>query len=129
MCIIGLRSMNQYVSLQSQSDRAFVASCSSIQFIRTAKDFLELLAWGMEHGTTLFILEDSNFVREFYDLKTGLAGELLQKIPNYRVRLAIVGTFGMVTSDRFRELMAEANKGSQVHFARGRDDALSWLLE
>ena len=121
--------MNQHVALQSQSDCPFVASCSDIQFIRTAQDFLELLVWGMEQGANRFILGDSNFAPEFYDLTTGLAGELLQKLSNYSARLAIVGTFDMVASNRFRELMAEANKGSQVHFARSRDDVLSWLME
>jgi len=121
--------MNQYVELQSQSDKPFVASCSSDQFIRTAQDFLELLAWGSEHETNLFMLDDFNFVPEFYDLKTGLAGELLQKLSNYCARLAIVGTFDMVTNDRFRELMAESNKGSHVHFVRSRDKAISWLTE
>ena len=75
------------------------------------------------------MLDDFNFGPEFYDLKTGLAGELLQKLSNYSARLAIVGTFDMVASNRFRELMAEANKGSQIHFSRSRDDALSWLME
>lgn len=121
--------MNQYVELQTISDKPFVASCSSTQFIRTARDILELLAWGSEHATNLFLLEDVNFVPEFYDLKTGLAGELLQKLSNYGARLAIVGSFGMVTSVRFRELMAESNKGSHVHFAQGKDEAITWLTE
>ena len=121
--------MNQYVAIQSQSEKPLVASCSSIQFIHTAQDFLELLAWGNEHDTNYFMLDDFNFVPEFYDLKTGLAGEVLQKLSNYCARLAIVGTFGMVAGDRFRELMAESNKGSQVHFARSRDEAISWLMK
>ena len=121
--------MNQYVVLQSQSDKPFVASCSSTRFIRTTQDFLELLVWGSEHQTNLFMLDDFNFGPEFYDLKTGLAGELLQKLSNYSARLAIVGTFGMVVSERFRELMAESNKGSHVHFVQSRDEAISWLTE
>jgi hypothetical protein len=117
------------IELQTISDKLFVSSSSSIQFIRTAQDFLELLAWGSEHATNLFMLEDLNFVPEFYDLKTGLAGELLQKLSNYGARLAIVGSFDMVSSIRFRELIAESNKGSQVHFARGKEEAITWLTE
>jgi hypothetical protein len=121
--------MNQYVAIQSQSEKPLMASCSSIQFIRTAQDFLELLALGMEHESNLFMLDDFNFVPEFYDLKTGLAGEVLQKLSNYSARLAIVGTFDIVTSVRFRELMAESNKGSEVHFAQSRDEAITWLTK
>jgi hypothetical protein len=43
-------------------------------------------------------------------------------------RLAIVGTFEMVASNRFRELMSESNKGSRVRFAQSRDEALSWMM-
>jgi len=66
--------------------------------------------------------------QEFYDLTTGLAGEILQKVSNYHVRLAIFGSFEMVLGRRFRELMAESNTGSQVYFVRQKNEALTWLL-
>jgi hypothetical protein len=87
------------------------------------------LAWGGENDTSLFVLEEMNFAPEFYDLKTGVAGEILQKLSNYRARLAIVGTFKMVGNERFRELMSELNKGSQVRFSRSRDEAISWVMQ
>ena len=121
--------MNRFVAVQSQGDKQYLASCSSDQFVRTPQDFLDLLAWGSENETNLVMLQDVNFVPEFYDLKTGLAGEVLQKLSNYSARLAIVGTFDMVVSKRFRELMAESNKGSQVRFAHSRNEAISWLTE
>lgn len=120
--------MNQYVTLLSQAGKRYVASCTSNRFICTPQDFVDLLAWGSESKTNLFVLEDLNFVPEFYDLKTGLAGEVLQKLSNYSARLAIVGTFEMVVCERFRELMSESNKGSQVRFARSRDEAISWMM-
>jgi len=121
--------MNQYVTLDFQGDKRFVTSRSSNQFIRTPQDFLDLLAWGGENQTNLFVLKDMNFVAKFYDLKTGLAGEVLQKLSNYGARLAIVGTFEMVMGERFRELMSESNTGSQVRFARNREEAISWLMK
>jgi hypothetical protein len=119
--------MTEFVSIESYTNIPFVASCITQPCIRTPQDFLDLLAWGNENNTNLFLMNDVNFVSEFYDLKSGLAGEMLQKLSNYCARLAIVGNFNMVVSDRFRELMFESNKGSQIHFAHSRDEAISWL--
>ena len=120
--------MNRHVTLHSQADKQYVASATLHEFIHTPQDFLDLLAWGGENGTTLFLLRDVNFGPGFYNLKTGLAGEVLQKLSNYTCRLAIEGTFDLVVSERFRELMSESNKGSHVRFARSREEAISWLV-
>ena len=120
--------MNKYLTLHSQSGKRYGASCSSDQFISTPQAFLDVLAWGSENKTNLFVLGEMNFVPQFYDLKTGLAGEVFQKSSNYNIRLAIVGTFEMVVSERFRELKAESNRGHQVRFAESRDEAISWLV-
>lgn len=121
--------MNHDVTLQTKGEKRYVASELSNQFIRTPQDVLDLIVWGGERGATLFLLEDLNFSLAFYDLKTGLAGEILQKLSNYGVRLAIVGQFALVKSKRFRELMSESNKGSQVRFARSRDEAIAWMMQ
>jgi hypothetical protein len=121
-------SMDKYVTCEVRAGKPYVTSRSSGRFISTPQDFLDLLAWGSENETNLFLLEDTNLAHDFYDLTTGLAGEILQKISNYSSRLAIVGSFDMVVSRRFRELMVESNKGSQVHFALSRDEAMSWLM-
>lgn len=39
------------------------------------------------------IIHEKNITPDFFDLKTGIAGEILQKFSNYRVRLVIVGEF------------------------------------
>ena len=120
--------MNRHLILENQANKPYAASCSSEQFIRSVQDFLDLLTWGTEHGTDLYLLRDTNFTPEFFDLSTGLAGEILQKVSNYRQRLAIVGSFEMVTSKRFQEFMTESNKGTTVCFLRQQEKALRWLL-
>ena len=121
--------MEQYVKVETHAGKRYLASRSSKHFIRTQQDILDLLAWGYKNETNLFLLEDTDFVSEFYDLRTGLAGEILQKVSNYSARLAIVGSFKMVETRRFGELMVESNKGSQVRFARSEDEAISWLVK
>jgi hypothetical protein len=119
--------MNQFVALDSRSQISFLSNVTAEQFITSPQDLLDLLALGGEQGTNLFLLDEQNFAPAFYDLKTGFAGEVFQKLSNYGSKLAIVGKFDRVRSPRFRELMMESNKGPQVRFAQSRDEAAAWL--
>jgi len=40
-------------------------------------------------------LNKSAICDDFFDLSTGLAGEILQKFVNYHVKIAIVGDFSL----------------------------------
>ena len=95
----------------------------------SSRDIIELLALGGEHETNLFMLKETDFDAAFYDLKSGLAGEIMQKFSNYRVRAVIVGSFQSVRNKRFREFMAESNKGNQLRFMQEKDAALQWLIQ
>jgi hypothetical protein len=120
--------MTQNVILQTQADKHYGASCTSEEIIRSEQDFIDLLTWGTEKETDLYLLMDSNFAPTFYDLSSGLAGTILQKVSNYRVRLAIFGSFEMITGKRFREFMNESNKGFSVGFFQEKAGAVAWLL-
>jgi len=120
--------MDQYITVKSEEAKAYLESNSSRPFIKTTQDFLDLGVLAYTAGTNLYLLKDVNFVPVFYDLGSGLAGEILQKCSNYHIRLAIVGQFAMVTSKKFRELMLESNRGMQVRFTGDLMDALAWLM-
>ena len=61
--------------------------------IRTTQDALDLMVNCVYNGADRIILHEKNIAPEFFDLKTRLAGDILQKFSNYRARLAIVGHF------------------------------------
>ena len=54
----------------------------------------------------------------FFDLSSLVAGEFLQKIVNYRLRIAIVGDIARFTesSGALRDFVWESNRGTQVWF-------------
>ena len=60
-----------------------------------------------------------------FDLSTGVAGAILQKLRNYRIRLAIVGA--AEPGGRFGELMIEERRGDQLGLFANRDEAVGWL--
>ncbi|MCB0629182.1 MAG: DUF4180 domain-containing protein, partial [Lewinella sp.] len=68
-----------------------------------------------------------NITPEFFDLKTKIAGEILQKFSNYRVRLSIVGDFTVYTSRSLKDFIHESNKGKLVNFVDSLEEALERL--
>ena len=64
---------------------------------------------------------------DFFVLSTGVAGEILQKVSNYRMMLAIIGDFGGYTSRPLRDFMYECNNGIHVYFVGDEATAIEKL--
>lgn len=73
------------------------------------------------------ILHEKNITPDFFDLKTGIAGEILQKFSNYRVRLAIVGNFSTYNSKSLDDFISESNRSRQINFVPSLAEALQKL--
>lgn len=95
--------------------------------IKNPEEGLQLLADLYYQDVDRIILQEQNICTEFFDLKTGIAGEILQKFSNYRVRLAIVGDFGKYQSKSMKDFIYESNKGKQVNFVDSSEDAIAKL--
>ncbi|MGZ4135560.1 MAG: DUF4180 domain-containing protein, partial [Tumebacillaceae bacterium] len=61
------------------------------------------------------------------DLKTRLAGEILQKFINYRVKVAIVGDFSMYSSRSLQDFIYESNGGTDIFFLPTEQQAIEKL--
>jgi hypothetical protein len=81
----------------------------------------------IEHGTQALLLDRHALPAEFFDLSTGVAGELVQKLTNYGIRMAAVVPDLSAHSARFREFAREANLGNQFRFFATRQEAIDWL--
>ncbi|SDM35841.1 protein of unknown function [Catalinimonas alkaloidigena] len=95
--------------------------------IRTAQDALDLLANAGYQGADKLIVHERHLSPDFFDLKTGLAGEMLQKFSNYRVQLAIVGDFARFTSPTLRDFIRESNRHGHIRFVRSVEEARAQL--
>jgi hypothetical protein len=73
------------------------------------------------------ILHEKHLHPDFFELRTGLAGEILQKVVNYACRLGIVGDFSKYSSKALRDFIYESNKGNVVVFTSSVDEALNRL--
>ncbi|NIG55438.1 DUF4180 domain-containing protein [Chitinophaga sp. Cy-1792] len=84
--------------------------------ISNTEDALDLLGNLYYQDVERVILHEDNITPAFFDLSTGIAGEILQKYTNYKMRLAIVGDFSKYPGQAFRDFIFESNKGKQVNF-------------
>lgn len=73
------------------------------------------------------IVDKAIVPEEFFDLSTGLAGSILQKFVNYRMKIAFVGNFSIYQSKSLRDFIYESNKGKDVFFVDSEEQALEKL--
>ena len=97
--------------------------------VGSAGDALGIVAACIENGTYRLLLESRHLPPAFFELRTGLAGEVLQKLQNYRIRVAGVFPSEEGYGDRFRELLREARSGSTFRAFADRELAEAWLCE
>ncbi len=93
---------------------------------QSALDFMMTLQY--ETGCSRIALNKEAITEDFFALRTGLAGEMLQKFVNYRVKLAVYGDFSRYTSKPLRDFMGECNRGSHVFFQPTQADAVTRLV-
>jgi hypothetical protein len=92
--------------------------------INEVQDVLDLIADLGVQGCSSMILQENNLSKDFFDLKTRLAGEILQKFSNYHFKLAIIGDFSKYTSKSLRDFIRESNRGNLIFFADNLQSAL-----
>ncbi len=81
-----------------------------------------------ETGCDCIAVPKSAVAENFFVLSTGIAGEILQKFVNYRVKLAIIGDFSRYTSKPLRDFIYESNNGSHIFFVETEAEAMARLL-
>lgn len=96
-----------------------------IKDAQSALDFIMSVCY--ETGSHHIIINKSAVCEDFFHLKTKLAGEVLQKLVNYHVKLAIVGDFSEYTSKSLKDFIYESNKGKTVFFLANEKQALEKL--
>lgn len=79
---------------------------------------VDLVGAALSSEASLVALPVSRLAPEFLDLKTRLAGEVLQKFVNYGLRVAIVGDVGggAHTPGPLADFVRESNRGTTVWF-------------
>ena len=87
---------------------------------REARD---LMAEALATDATMVAIPVARLEPAFFDLRSGVAGDILQVSAIYRIRLAIVGELPepAASSDAFAALVRESNAGTQHWFVASLD--------
>lgn len=97
--------------------------------ISETQDALDIMADANYQGAYKIIINENNIIPAFFDLKTGIAGDILQKFSTYNVQLAIVGDFSKYTSKSLTDFILESNKYGRINFVSTVEEARSVLLK
>jgi len=97
---------------------------SSEIIIKNTEDALDLLGNLYYQDFDKIIIYEKNINPDFFDLKNGMAGEILQKFSNYRIRLTIIGDFKNYNSNSLKDFIYESNNGNLVNFLSSVEEAL-----
>jgi hypothetical protein len=92
--------------------------------ISDVQDAIDLLENVTFSDCSRIIIRESNLNADFFRLQTGLAGEILQKFSNYRIKLAIIGDFSKYKSKSLQDFICESNKGNRIFFVENIEAAL-----
>ncbi|MDM5277511.1 DUF4180 domain-containing protein [Paenibacillus silvae] len=94
----------------------------------TEEDAVNLVALCKENESNLLLLHSQAISEDFFKLRTGVAGQMIQKWINYHVKTAAVIPKEMVNQGRFKEMALESKKSNHFRMFETRDDAENWLL-
>lgn len=93
--------------------------------VQSALDLMATVRYETECDA--IIVDKEALTDEFFDLKTRLAGEIIQKYVNYGIRLAIIGDFSGYTSKPLHDFIYESNQGKHLYFVSDVEAALKKL--
>jgi hypothetical protein len=81
------------------------------------------------NNCSTIILKRENIINDFFNLSTGIAGEILQKFSNYRKRMAIIGNFDNIKNESLKDFIYESNKTKRIIFVETIEEALKIFKE
>ena len=86
--------------------------------LKSEREAVDLIGEALQQGASVVLVPVERLEEDFFQLKTGLAGHIMQKFVTYRRRLVILGDIsGRVAQSRaLRDFVYETNRGTQVWF-------------
>ena len=98
--------------------------------ISTPDDASDLVGSAWSRNANVIAVPAGRLDPEFFQLRSGIADEITQKLVNYRLRLAVIGdiTEHVEASDALRDFVWESNLGEQVWFLDGEAELAEKLM-
>ena len=114
-------SIKMKYTLHEQGENTVTEVHRLPEALESPGDFLDLMA---NAPSRYILLHKRNVCEDFFDLKSRLAGEILQKAINYSVHFGIIGDFSLYKSKSLRDFIYESNRGRQIIFVESLEKGL-----
>ncbi len=97
--------------------------------LRSVAAALEFMSAARSHKASLLAIPVARLSDDFFRLRSGLAGEVIQKFVTYGLQLAVIGDISdhVKASAAFRDFVYESNKGGHVWFVNNVDELATKL--
>ena len=80
-------------------------------------------------GINNILISEEQLSPNFFDLSSGLVGDILQKFSTYRMKSAITGNFKKYKSKSLDALILECNRKGQTFFVPDIETAIKKLTQ
>ena len=97
-------------------DNTNIAIIEETEKINSVRDISDLMANAYYNECAGLVINKEYLVEGFFDLKTRIAGEILQKFSNYNMKMSIVGDFSVYDSKSLHDFIYECNNGNLIFF-------------
>lgn len=91
-------------------------------------DVVDFISICISNNINLLLLREEIFTEDFINLRTGLAGIVLQKFINYHIKVSAVIEDRNKIQGRFEELVSELNKSINFRVFNNITEAEDWIL-
>ncbi|WP_030263857.1 DUF4180 domain-containing protein [Streptomyces violens] len=94
------------------------------QTIADERDVLDLIGNASYQGAQWVVIPAERLDEQFFQLRTRVAGEIVQKFVNYRMGLVVLGDISPHTaaSSALQDFVRECNRGRQTWFLTDLDE-------
>lgn len=114
---------------QASANGRGIAVVTSTQVLisdgQTTLDFIMSIQY--ETGHHAIVLNKEALSESFFTLSTKVAGDIMQKLVNYKFKLAVIGDFTQYTSKSLNDFIYESNLGKTMYFVSNMDEAIAKL--
>lgn len=118
----------KYELIELENKKKVVRMKDESIVISDEQSFLDVfMTISYETGENRFVINKNNLTEEFFDLSNKIAGGILQKVINYKMKLAIIGDYSKYESKALKDFMYECNHGNDIFFVDNEYNALRML--
>ncbi|CEN74586.1 hypothetical protein DUF4180 [[Clostridium] sordellii] len=99
-----------------------------VQRITCETDVFDIISICISNDINSILIREEVLKEEFINLKTGLAGIVLQKFIDYKIKASAIIEDKNSIKGRFKELMHELDKNNDFRVFNNITDAENWII-